>query len=689
MELSDYAQALAAAQRLVPNWREGDMQEAQLATARMQPQLMQAQTNQIQTQTQLAGQEAAYKDQRRTLFQTAVASLGTKPTPEKLYRVGVQFPEFAQHINEAAKGVNAEDGAKIVRYLAPIQSQITNGKYEDAAKSLRRHINADKAAGIEPDESDQELYDELMSGDLARQKGAGGIVYGLLAALNPDTAAANIGKREESRTKVVQQGGALVADDGTELYSRAPAEANALEVAVYDTDGKRIGTQLVPNGGRGGAGSGYATPGYGDGNRYERSQDNVPGGGDVSRLINSDAGGGYVPAEVKTLGQFVGFGRTLNARGAKSSSAGTYQINGSTMAEFAPKALGAGWKEAPFNADTQERVGEAIFNWAKTQNNPAAALRGRWVSLDPGTASRLVQGSWSQARGVIAQGETGGGAGASAAAGPSGAAGTGYIGPVAKPGASGDPTLTGEAYLASVPAFERAKIKAIAEGRVAAPRPGTRFGEAILSKVAQYDPTFDAANAQSRLKTRVDFTSGKSSVAVNALNTAMGHLLHLDTQAKGLGNFSTLPGLLNPLYNAGRRVAGDTKLPAFQQTKQAASSEMRKVFAGSAGGNLTELKEWQESLDSSQSYEQLHAAIKNGVELMGSRLSALQDQYQTGMGRSDQPMVLIKPGVANAARKRFGIDLGGHGGSSGAPAARPQPVAAVPSRFRILKVRSK
>lgn len=410
--------------------------------------------------------------------------------------------------------------------------------------------------------------------------------------------------------------------------------------------------------------------------------------GDVSRLINTDAGGGYVPDTVRTLGQFVGFGRDLNRRGAKSSSAGTYQINGTTMAEFAPKALGAGWKDQPFNGDSQERVGEAIFNWAKTQSNPAAALRGRWVSLDPGTASRLVQGTWQQARGTIAQGETGGGAGASATAGA-----PGYIGPVASRGAGsasdGDPTLTGDAYLASVPAAERAKIKAIAEGRVAAPRPGTRFGEAVLTKVAQYDPTFDAANSQSRLKTRVDFTSGKSAQAVNALNTAMGHLLHLDTQAKGLGNFSTLPGIINPLYNAGRRVAGDTKLPAFQQTKQAAASEMRKVFAGSAGGNLTELKEWQESLDSSQSYEQLHTAIANGVELMGSRLTALQDQYQTGMGRSDQPMQLIKPGVANATRKRFGIDLGGHGGSSGAPAARSQPAAAAPSRFRILKVRPK
>lgn len=680
MELADYAQALGAAQRLIPGWREGDMQEAQLATARMQPQLMQAQTNQIQAQTQMAGQEAAYKDQRRSLFQSAVSSLGTKPTPEKLYRVGVDFPEFAGPINDIAKNVSFEQRSAMVRQWAPLQSLIQNGKIDSAISELDRHTKAAQEAGQPEDEHTTELRAMLASGDPSQVKTANAILYGLISAVNPDTAAKNLADAGQIGARKGQVVGRTIGhyDDAGQWVSdyRDPdPEQNALQVPIYDADSKRIGTQLVANGGRNGASSGAAPGG-------------VPGGGDISRLINTDAGGGYVPAEVKTLGQFVGFGRTLNARGAKSSSAGTYQINGTTMAEFAPKALGANWREQPFNADSQERVGEAIFNWAKTQNIPAAALRGRWVSLSPQQAAQAVQGTWQQARGMIAQGETGGGAGASAAAGAAAGSGApGYFGPVPGTGWAGDPTLTGDAYLASVPEHERAKIKAIAEGRVAAPRPGTRFGEAILSKVAQYDPTFDAANSQSRLRTRVDFTSGKSAQAVNALNTAMGHLLHLDTQAKDLGNFSTLPGLLNPIYNKGRQMGGDTKLPAFQQTKQAASSEMRKVFAGSAGGNLTELKEWQGSLDSSQSYDQLHAAIRNGVELMGSRLNALQDQYQTGMGRSDQPMQLIKPGVANATRKRFGIDLSGHGGSSSAPAARSQP--STPSRFRILKVRPK
>ncbi|KQM62679.1 hypothetical protein ASE75_13700 [Sphingomonas sp. Leaf17] len=666
MGLDDYAQALAAAQRLVPNMRDLRQQDAQTAILEAQPALIAAQEQRQQGLARSQAQEAAYQSQRRAAFQGAVSSLGTKPDADKLYQVGVQFPEFAEHINEAAKAVRFDQRSAMVRQWAPVQALIQNGNLKGAISQLDRATTAAQAAGLPDDEHTAELREMLASGDPTQAKTASAILYGLISAVNPDTAAANIGKRMDSNTHVVSQGGALVDDTGKELYRAAPAEANALEVPVYDDQGRRLGTQLVPNGGRGGVSSSDASAA---GPR-----------GDVSRLINSDAGGGYVPDSVQNLGQFVAFSRNLNRRGAKSGSAGTYQINGTTMAEFAPTVLGRDWQRAPFNATTQEKVGEAIFNWAKRQSNPAAALRGRWVSLSPREAAQAVAGNWQQARGVIAAGETGGAPGASASAG---AGESSYIGPVTSPGTGGDPMLTGDAYLASVPAHERAKIKAIAEGRVAAPRPGTRFGEAILSKVAQYDPTFDAANAQSRLKTRVDFTSGRSAQAVNALNTAMGHLLHLDTQAQGLGNFSTLPGIINPAYNAARQVGGNTKLPAFQQTKQAASSEMRKVFAGSAGGNLTELQEWQESLDSSQSYEQLHAAIRNGVQLMGSRLNALQDQYQTGMGRSDQPVQLIKPGVRAATRKRFGVDLGG-----GGPAPGPAPSPASNS-FRILKVRPK
>ncbi len=659
----DFAATIMGGQQLVPDYVQQNL-ERQLGTLKTQAAAAQLQ----QAQAQLA-QDQDYAQSMSTLTQNGHAA-----TANDFAQVALRHPQHATAVKDAFNLLETGQQQQQLGTLAQMWAALGKGRNDLATDLIRRRVEASKANGGPPDEDDQQILDDMESNDPTRVGSVRARVGMLLASISgPDKFAANWGAvqkgTENSARHVV--GRSLVDDEGNELFRSAPDESNALEVGVYDDQGHRVGTQLLPNGGRGGAAGGGSVGPVGAG----RS-------GDVTRLINTDAGGGYVPDSVRTLGQFVGFGRSLNQRGAKSSSAGTYQINGTTMAEFGPKALGPSWADAPFNAETQDRVGAAIFDWAKQQPDPAGALRGRWVSLDRGTAAKLVRGDWSQARNVIAQGETGGGAGASA----SGA--VGYIGPVASAsgGANmGDPTLTGDAYLATVPAMERAKIRAIAEGRVAAPRPGTKFGEAVLTKVAQYDPTFDAANSQSRMKTRNDFTSGKSAVAVNALNTAMGHLLHLDSQAKGLGNFSTLPGLLNPIYNAGRKMAGDTKLTAFQQTKQAASSEMRKVFAGAGGGNLTELKEWQESLDSSQSYEQLHSAIANGVELMGSRLNALQDQYQTGMGRSDQPVQLIKPGIATAARKRFGVDLGG----GAAPASQPRAASSAPSGFRILKVRPK
>lgn len=199
-------------------------------------------------------------------------------------------------------------------------------------------------------------------------------------------------------------------------------------------------------------------------------------------------------------------------------------------------------------------------------------------------------------------------------------------------------------------------IRAIAEGRVAPPNPRTAQGQQLLQEVTAYDPTFDAANAATRVRTRINATSGQMAMARTALNTSIGHLMHLDEQAKKLGNFSVAPGILNPMYNSARDALGNKELPAFEQTKQAAASEMRKVFAGSGGGSLTELEEWQRDLSSSKSYEQLHRVIQNGVILMNSRLVALRQQYSEGMGRSDTTPRFITDDNMKRARA-LGVSL--------------------------------
>lgn len=409
MELSDYAQALGAAQQLVPSYDQ--LRSNALAIQGQQLQNRAA-------QQEIAARDQAYQQQQDMVAE--LGKLGSKATPDAWRSLAARYPQMSKPLLEAAGSMETNQRQQVVRDTAQIRATIAAGKPEIGAQLVQRHIDADIAAGKEADPEDKALLDMLKSGDPTQLKAASGILYATLASFDPDSAAKNVGEyASPTDDKRYVVGRALVDQQGNALY-RDPEAAR--EVPVYDTEGKRVGTQFVNAAGGGDPVSGGAAGGRGD----------------TSRLINTDAGGGYVPDSVQTLGQFVGFGKALNRRGATSSSAGIYQINGSTMADFAPRALGEGWQSAPFNAETQDRVGREIFNWAKSQPNPAAALRGRWVSLTPAESARLVQGGWDQAKGLIARKESGGGPGASA--GPAPAASNGVIGPVASQSAKPAPS---------------------------------------------------------------------------------------------------------------------------------------------------------------------------------------------------------------------------------------------------------
>lgn len=414
MNLSDYAQALGAAQQLVPSYDQ--LRSNALAIQGQQLQNRAA-------QQEIAARDQAFEQQQR--LASDIGALGSTATPEAYRNFALRYPQLAKPLLDAAGSMEAKQREQVVRDSAQIRATIAAGKPEIGAQLVQRHIDADIAAGKQPDPEDQALVAMLKSGDQAQLKAASGILYATLASFDPDSAAKNVGEyASPTDDKRYVVGRALVDQQGNALY-RDPEPAR--EVPVYDTEGNRVGTQFVNAMGGGDPVSSGAAGGRGD----------------TSRLINTDAGGGYVPASVQTLGQFVNFGRAMNRNGAKSSSAGIYQINGSTMADFAPRALGEGWQSAPFNAETQDRVGREIFNWAKGQPNPAAALRGRWVSLTPAESARLVQGGWEQARGLIARKESGGGPGASAGPAP----GSSMVGPV--PSTAAKPTRMTPAEVAA------------------------------------------------------------------------------------------------------------------------------------------------------------------------------------------------------------------------------------------------
>ena len=139
----------------------------------------------------------------------------------------------------------------------------------------------------------------------------------------------------------------------------------------------------------------------------------TPGGADPTRIMNYEAraaGFNSLPDTVRTLGDASDYALQVNRAGVRSSAMGTYQIVGQTLRGrnnqngYAERVFGANWRNVEWNQANQDKIAEAIFNDHK---HSAAALRGQWVSLSPAEAERVRRMPWSQARQVIARGESG------------------------------------------------------------------------------------------------------------------------------------------------------------------------------------------------------------------------------------------------------------------------------------------
>ena len=137
-------------------------------------------------------------------------------------------------------------------------------------------------------------------------------------------------------------------------------------------------------------------------------------------------------------------------------------------------------------------------------------------------------------------------------------------------------SLTGPAYLNTLPAGLQARVKAIAEGRDTSIPRGAQQGP-LMAAVNQYDPTYNAT----RGKARAAFTSGKQGQNVQALNTATVHLDQLATDASdALKNGSFRPG--NAAYNSLSAAFGQNAVTNFDALKTAVAGEMATALKGNA-----------------------------------------------------------------------------------------------------------
>lgn len=225
----------------------------------------------------------------------------------------------------------------------------------------------------------------------------------------------------------------------------------------------------------------------------------------------------------------------------------------------------------------------------------------------------------------------------------------------------------GDDLLKTLPPQTAAQVKALAEGRMQFPTGfaiSKPYWQNMLNLTAQYDPTFDAANYNSRSKTRGDFTSGKSAQNITALNTVIGHLDHLDHAIDGLGNYAgDEPGPvlgipLGPLAHANnsaaefiaRQSGTGQRYKDFDAAKTAVANELTRVFRG-AGGAEADIQGYMKQLDGASSPQELRATVKSMANLINSRIQALGEQYSQGMGRSQDGIRLLTPDKQEAFQR--------------------------------------
>jgi hypothetical protein len=248
-----------------------------------------------------------------------------------------------------------------------------------------------------------------------------------------------------------------------------------------------------------------------------------------------------------------------------------------------------------------------------------------------------------------------------AANNPLAALGAGNGGPAAGPAppAGQGQGLTGDAFLKTLPPSVANEVKAYAEGR--RPFPAgfalkAPYFQSLIQMVGQYDPTFDAVNYNARSKTRNDFTSGKSSQTINALNTVTQHLNRLSDSADALSN-SWSP-VYNTVANFVSKQSGNKQVTQFETDKKAVVDELTRAWR-QAGGSEGDIKSWSSVLDAANSPTQLHGAIAEMGHLLEGKLSALQSQYQQGMGTTDTTGMQVVTPEARSTLSKLEARAGG------------------------------
>ena len=210
----------------------------------------------------------------------------------------------------------------------------------------------------------------------------------------------------------------------------------------------------------------------------------------------------------------------------------------------------------------------------------------------------------------------------------------------------GDPTKTGQDYLASIPADTRPTVLAVLQGRQAPPTGSAQkssYWMGVINAANKIDPTFDTTDYQKRYKTAQDFSpSGASGKQAIALNTMIQHVGELKQAFDNLNNSGSpaLNAVLNPIaYQTG---LGSRGLNDYNLNARTAAQEIESLWKKGAG-NAADIEAMTKDLSSSADPASANKVFAKMLTLAAGKLQALKSAYQNGMGNSSVPLQLVTP----------------------------------------------
>jgi len=197
-----------------------------------------------------------------------------------------------------------------------------------------------------------------------------------------------------------------------------------------------------------------------------------------------------------------------------------------------------------------------------------------------------------------------------------------------------------QAFLGQLPQGIAGVVKGLADYNLDITKVSSIRGDQRLKLaelVKQYDPTFDMNQYAARKNFINNLSNGALSKSIVSANTLIGHIAGLQKSYEDLHNGS-IP-LLNAVGNMGKAATGSGALTKLKTNADAVANELESLFRNS-GGSLSGVEEWRKNISDNASPEQAKAFIDKALELMSSRLGAIDSQYQNVMGKPREFSVL-------------------------------------------------